>query len=237
MFGIVTIIVTVIGSFFLFGLDTEFNKAMDYQNSATIQTLSTEQYENIQDVNNLETDKIKQTKITSNESNTEFSNVSKNKPNNTTYQKTDLKSSYFKDSEKLDKKIKEFEKKIFTLKGTGTYYQGAAHNSKFSSINLTLKPIPNTNLSSFEIISGLMDLGIEFTANKGQVVIKDDKIMITMNRDDHHDVSGTISGSFLGSILDDGKKEHNVFFENQEISIGDKIHSPLYLTINAILSF
>jgi hypothetical protein len=82
-----------------------------------------------------------------------------------------------------------------------------------------------------------MELGLGFTADNGQVVINDDKIIITLNRNDHHDVSGILSGSFVGSILNDNKNEHSIHFENQAISIGEDVHSPLHLTSDAILSF
>jgi hypothetical protein len=225
--GILTIAIAIIGSMFLFGLDEKISNGL--QNTTSMQALA-EQHDESNDIYSEPDTPHEELGLTDKQ------DIPSKKQDSKSQKKQDAAYPMLKDAENLEKKIKEFEKKIFMLKGTGTYYQGAAHNSRSSSIDITLKPIPNTNLSNFEIIAGTMDLGIGFSADNGQVVIDDGKITITLNREDHHDVYGVISGSFLGSILNDNKNKHTVLFEDQIVSIGDEAQDTLHLTINAILS-
>ncbi len=136
----------------------------------------------------------------------------------------------------LQERIELLEERLFELSGSGTGWEGARHLSKFTTIKLKLEPIAGTELTEFRIMSGMLSYGgIGISLEEGKVSIEQNIFLIEIEHDEATDPYLTMTAKIIGSILDDNKIELD--FEDQLLYLVKEDKTPIHLDLKTTLTF
>ena len=241
-FGILAIVVSIVASVWVFGFVDDvfstFHMSVDeistgsfYQKSTLIK--ESQNTENISETNtseHIQSDAIKP------ELQVIEAKIETPEPVDMTPKKsiTNNEDAIKKSPEKLLKeKIKRLENQSYVLSGDGSGYEGAAHLSKFSEMDLVIRPVLGTNLSEFSIIQGTLEIGdLTFVIKGGSMTIDEDIIYVDIEHNDHRDPYLNMKGKISGSIFD----EKPLLATFEKLGLMKQDPAPLHLSLELELS-
>lgn len=137
------------------------------------------------------------------------------------------------EKEKMQERIQLLETREFFLKADGT----ARDPLQDVKMKLTLKPIEETQLSKFDIIDGLLIIGIRGIGMEGGLVeIKGNEINIMIEHDNIYDPYIDMTGTIDEPILQDQNNEQNVSFVRQMLYSMKDDTTPLKINLEGTLA-
>jgi hypothetical protein len=135
----------------------------------------------------------------------------------------------------LEDKIESLEENLFQLSGSGTGWEGTRSNSVRVMLELKLEPINETDLTEFKIMDGKLSFPeVTFYLEGGKAKIEKNNFLIENKHDEATDPYLNITGKISGSVLDDDTITVNFVDQMLYLVEGDK--TPINLDLKTTLS-
>ncbi|MCA9827844.1 MAG: hypothetical protein KC444_05565 [Nitrosopumilus sp.] len=106
--------------------------------------------------------------------------------------------------------------------------------SEHTRLDFELNPVSGTKLDEFNIKSGTLNVGGHtFVIDGGSVILDQDTISISIEHDDHRDPYLDMTGTVVGSIIND--EDLAISFENQLLRLTKEDQTPLHLSLKLVM--
>lgn len=233
-FGILAIVIAVVSGVWLFGLADDVFSAFQVEFSDDLfqkYSENTKKSQTIDDVIQENTVLVSPQHVLNKPALSEVTEKIISSEPVTTVPKKPIMKAEQNVKESLGDKIKRLEQQAFVLSGDGSGYEGAAHLSEITKMNLYLDPVLGTKLGEFDIRRGTLNVGgYTFVIGGGQVILESNTISVNIEHDDHRDPYLNMVGTINGSILDE--KTLVVVFENQLLKLTKDDQTPIHLSLD-----